>query len=197
MARKKRDIPVVSDTMKYLADVTLTDSIQKSKEWALACLNEHDFNEDLGSTQTFISNVIIQPVDYFVATKFQKINVEDVQIAWRTFQEIILELNRQILFVPLKQTFCRYINISTSTYNQKLDEQSDMGDLFRMINDSLTGDFIQNLISGRIGTNQGIFAAKALFGLRDNDPPVTNVVQVNAPTKSLAEILEDYNKNGY
>lgn len=197
VTRKKATVPIVADSKKYLAEVSLTDCLSASREFAVDCLRDHDFQDDMGSAQTFISNVIIRPLDYFVAKRFQDVNVEDVRFAFDTFTDIILELNQKILFIPLKQTFCRYINISTSTFDHKLNEQNEMGDLFRMINDRLTGDYMQNLIMGRIGANQGIFGAKAIFGLRDNDPPVTNIVQVNAETRGLADILAEYKKNGY
>lgn len=199
MSRKKRPIPLPAECPKnYLADMTLERSIAESKERAIQCLDEHNFDADMGSTQMFIVNQVIQPMDYFILTKYKRKNVEDYELAFQTFREIIVEINKHIPFTPTLNTLCRFLNMSSDNYGNIVRENGELGELFKTMKDSLADNLMQNMLANRIGAPQGIFIAKANFGMRDDDPANINIVNVNSQREqSLEEILAEFNKKGY
>lgn len=200
MSKKKLPAPTRQAMDAYDSFVfpcTLDESINDNKEMALQTINETDFEYYTGNTQMFVSNRVIQPLNYFKAKKGQRIDVEDYEKAYDAFCDIINKVNEKMPFTPIKNTFCRFIGIDTDKYNMYCKENSDRGEFFRKVNDNLGENVLQGMIGNRIAPVTGIFICKSNFGMRDNDGNTVNILNVNSEPKGLQEILEEYKKLGH
>lgn len=199
MGRRKKIMPnstAIDCYEKKLPICTLEESIEQNKKLANTLLTTHNFAEDMGSTQMFIINQVIQPLNYFKKMYGITKSAEDYERAFECFKDIINQINEHITFTPTVNTFCKFLNISTITFNAYARQNSDIGDVFTRISDYLGDNIMQNMLGRRIDAIPGIFICKANLGMRDSESNNVNIINVNNQTKSLDEILADFKKNG-
>lgn len=200
MSKKKLPTPQLQSMDAYdnfVFPCTIEESLEANKELALQILEETDLEYYVGNTQMFITNKVIQPLNYFRANKGKRIELDDYIKAYDVFCEIINKVNEKMPFTPIKNTFCRFVSMDTDKFNMFSRENSDRGEFFRRINDNLGENVIQGMIGNRIAPITGIFICKSNFGMKDNEGSNVNIVNVNAQPKGLEEILEEFRKIGH
>lgn len=196
MGRKKKALPQQL-IKKPIFNGTLEESIAENIEQARELIEERDFEDAMGSNQLFVSNKVIQPLNYFLATKFQSRTAEEYALAFNGFLEIINIINEKMTYTPTVNTFCRYLGISKTRFDEISSLNNETGDVCRQIKDFLAETLMQNMLGNRVGAVQGIFIAKANLGMRDTEAPKLNIVTINNEPQSLDEILENFNKIGH
>jgi hypothetical protein len=168
-------------------------ALTKAKDNALRVLEEHDFDEELGSKNLFILDNVLCPIGFFRDRIQRKFEIEDFIDVWQLFCYICREINKKTVFTPTVNTFCNFMNISSATFNSILLEKSERGEMCRFIKDTLADRLMQAMLEEKVPAIPSIFIAKANFGMRDNDAPVTNIV-VQEQHMSAQEILNEFKK---
>lgn len=194
LSRKKTQI-VVKD-MKLPLDKSVYDSIRKDIPRALKKIEDYDWDNSYGSPIMYIQTEVIQPLKFFAERAYQPIEVDNYMVAYKSFCEIITELNKYMVYTPTPIDFCRYISISKRRFDKMRNEQNEIGDILSQINDLLSNNVMHNMMAGRIKEISGIFILKASYGLRDTDPANTNILNVSVQTKTTDEILAELEKLG-
>lgn len=189
----KRTIEKLKDTSLEPTNENRSMAVVLAKERALNALKRHDFDTDTGSKNLFILDNVFAPIGFFKDRFIKKFTFDDILEVWLTFLELCKELNEKTFFAPTLNTFCNFLNMSTTTFKTIMKEQSERGELCRYINDVLSDRFMQLMLEDKLPQIPSIFIAKANFGMRDNDQPVTNIV-VHEEYKSAMEILEELKK---
>ncbi len=200
MARKKTQLPISASCDEFnnmVYPCTLEQSLKENKTMAIRNIEEHDFEDDFGSTQMFVSNRVFQPLNYFKLKKNQNIEVEEYEKAFIVFKELVDKVNEKIIYTPLINTFCGFLGMSVDKFKYYSRENSERGELFRRILDYLGENLMQNMLGNRVGALQGIFIAKANLGMRDSEAPNVNIMNVTAEPRTLTEILEEFKQNGH
>lgn len=198
MGKKKKALPMSTNKdLEMMMPCTLEQSTKQNIELAQKLLEVRDFEDAMGSNQLYISNKVIQPLNYFIITKGKQRTADEYAIAFNAFLEIIDMVNEKMTYTPTKNTFCRFLGISKSRFNALMAENNDTGDICRQINDFLEETLMQNMLGNRVGAVQGIFIAKANLGMRDSESQNLNVVNINAEPQTLSDILENFKKTGH
>lgn len=169
------------------------NALAAAREFAMTAINSEAFDNDEGSTNLYVIDNILRPIGYFKERLVRKIEVDDIIPVWQLFIDLCREINKKKPFAPTIFTFCNFMNISSATFNAIRQENTARGELCQYISDSLSDRLMQLLLENKIPTIPGIFVAKANFGMRDNDQPVTNVI-INDGPSSFEEIMEMYKK---
>lgn len=198
MGRKKKELPQSTNRdVIFRPHCTLEKSIENNIDLAQKLIDHHDFEDSMGSNQLYVSMRVIQPLDYFLANKGTHRTAGDYTVAFDGFLQIIDKVNEKMTYTPTLNTFCRFIAMSTERFKKISNENSEEGDVCKQIKDFLAEGLMQNMLGNRVGAVQGIFIAKSTLGMRDNEAPSVNVVNIHNESKSLEEILEDFNKVGH
>jgi hypothetical protein len=87
------------------------------------------------------------------------------------------------------------MGISKATFDLHSNENNEKGEFVREILDFLSESLLQNMLSDKIPSIPAIYASKALYKLRDNDPQNVNILQLNTTEKTYEQIMEDYKKH--
>lgn len=169
-------------------------SLEIVKKRALKALENHDFDNDMGSGNLFILDSVLAPISFFKDRFSHKFEVDDILAVWQLFLELCREINNYKSFAPTITTFCNFMNMGKATFDTITNENTERGELCRYIKSALTDRFTQLMLDDKLPQIPSIFIAKADFGLRDNDPPVTNIV-FTEECKTPEQILEEF-RNG-
>lgn len=167
---------------------SLNEVLNKSEQVLLNL----DIDEFQGSVQSFISNNVFVPCDYLIKRRHAELTSEDYVMGFTVFEKILEMVNQKTFFSATPLTFSKFMNVSSSTLKQHADQNNERGDIVRRILDYLTENHAQNMLSDKFNAVTGIFTAKSLFGLRDNENPNVNIT-INQSTQSLESILKEYN----
>lgn len=168
-------------------------ALETAKTRALDALYDHDFDNDTGSKNLFILDNVLAPIGFFKERIGKKFEVEDFVETWKLFCFLCKEINEKTIFVPTINTFCNFMNISKVSFDNILEEKTERGEICRYIKDTLADRLMQGMLENKIAAIPGIFIAKANYGMRDNEQPVTNIV-INEPHQSALEILNEFKK---
>lgn len=168
-------------------------ALETAKTRALDALYDHDFDNDTGSKNLFILDNVLAPIGFFKERIGKKFEVEDFVDTWKLFCFLCKEINEKTIFVPTINTFCNFMNISKVSFDNILEEKTERGEICRYIKDTLADRLMQGMLENKIAAIPGIFIAKANYGMRDNEQPVTNIV-INEPHQSALEILNEFKK---
>ena len=168
-------------------------ALQAAKTKGIDALHEHDFDEENGSKNLFILDNVLSPIGFFRDRLVKKFEVEDFVETWQLFCYLCKEINEKTVFVPTINTFCNFMNISTSSFCAIGNEESQRGEMVRNIKDTLADRLMQAMLEEKIPAVPSIFVAKANFGLRDNDTPVTNIV-VQEQHMTAQDIFNEFKK---
>ncbi len=168
-------------------------ALETAKTKALQALYDHDFDNDTGSKNLFILDNVLAPIGFFKERIGKKFEVEDFVDTWKLFCFLCKEINEKTIFVPTINTFCNFMNISKVSFDNILEEKTERGEICRYIKDTLADRLMQGMLENKIAAIPGIFIAKANYGMRDNEQPVTNIV-INEPHQSALEILNEFKK---
>lgn len=168
-------------------------ALELAKTRALDALYDHDFDNDSGSKNLFILDNVLAPIGFFKERIGRKFQVEDFVDTWKLFCFLCKEINEKTVFIPTINTFCNFMNISKASFDNILEEKTERGEICRYIRDTLADRLMQGMLENKIAAIPGIFIAKANYGMRDNDQPVTNIV-INEPHQSALEILNEFKK---
>lgn len=154
-----------------------------------------DFDLEEGSPVAYITAKVTNPLPYFAERKGVSRTALELEKAFETFKDLCIKINEKVVFSPTVNTFCNFIAISPVTFRQMCNENTDRGEVASIIKSYLEDNLMHNILNGKVSTVGGIFVAKANMGMRDNDNQQVNIVNVNAETRTLEEILENFEKN--
>lgn len=188
---------MVGQYIKELRDTSLDNTpenravaVNMAKQRAEMALQKCDFKNMQGSKNLFLLDNVFAPIGFFKDRFTKKFDYNDILEVWLVFVELCKQVNEKTFFAPTLNTFCNFLNLSTTTFKSIMREESERGELCRYIQDVLSDRFMQLMLEDELPQIPSIFIAKANFGMRDNDQPVTNIV-VHEEYKSAMEILEE------
>lgn len=168
-------------------------AVEMAKTKAVRAIGDIDFDTFVGSKNLYILDNVFAPIGFFKDRFTKKFEFDDILEVWQAFLYLCKLLNEQTAFAPTLNTFCNFLNMSTTTFKSIMNENTDRGELCRYISDVLSDRFMQMMLEDKLPQIPSIFVAKANFGMRDNDQPVTNIV-VHEELKSAMDILEELKK---
>lgn len=183
---------VPREEIAFLTDCKLLNKeLDDIKETAIEIIEDYDFDTSIGSGSAYLANKLFKPCKYFLNRKGRPREAEELAMAFDAFSEICIEANKYTVFAPTINTFCSFCNITTKTLKNMANENTDRGEIATMIIERLGDNIMQNILSGKVHPIGGIFIAKANFGMRDNDPPQTAIVNIQNTPQSVDEILKE------
>lgn len=188
MPKKKLPMPTGGTDI-----ITRDISLSIIENTAVKAIKDHDFDSDMGSGNLFILDTVFRPITFFKDRLQRKLEIDDILAVWDLFLKLCREVNKYKSFSPTINTFCNFLNISRDTFTAICNENTDRGELCRFIKDTLADRFMQLMLDNKLPQIPAIFVAKANFGMRDSDAPVTNIV-MHEERMTVAEILEDFKK---
>ena len=162
------------------------------KENALEELEDFDFEGFEGNLQAHISNKFFCTCDYLKKRKGQELTKDDYEIGFNAFYEILNKLNERTVYNATTFTFAQFMGIAVDTLKKHADQNNERGNTVRFILDRLTENHLQTMQGDRINAVTGIFIAKAVHRLKDNETPNVNILNINASQKSVEDIMLEY-----
>lgn len=190
---KVKTSAVFTDTVVQNTVENRRSALIRARAEGMNAIWSEDFTKAEGSVNLYVIDHILKPIGFFKERITKKIEVEDIIPVWELFIDLCKEINKRQAFTPTIFTFCNFLNVSSRTFNAIKEENTERGELCRYISDSLSDRIMQLLLENKIPQIPGIFVAKANFGMRDNDQPVTNVIINDAPN-SIDDIIKMYKK---
>ena len=169
-----------------------TASLQERVKESIKIVNDIDTDEFQGSLPSHIVINVFKPCDYLKNRRNKEYNDEDYRVGFECFMQILEKLNKVVSFTPTPITFAQFMGITKQTFKLHAEEQTDRGAEARRIWDILTEIHTQNMYANAINPVVGIFTGKALLGLRDNENPNINIMNVTTTQKSVDDIINDY-----
>ena len=166
-------------------------TLEKEKIKQIGEIRVEDFS---GSLQSFISNEVFTPCKYLVERKGQELNKDDYEMGFKSFRKLLKEINKVTVYTPTPITFSQFMGVTLQTFKNHANQNNERGDVARSIMDILTENHIQNMLSDKFHPVTGVFTAKSLYGLKDNENASVNILNINASQKSVDDILAEYNK---
>lgn len=144
----------------------------------------------------FIENKLIKPLNYYICkkahnVKFTEVDIENTMQIIDTITDIFSTKTR---YQPTIITFCRLMNISTSTFNNWCLENNERGEAARIVQDYFKSTLSQSLITGEINPVAGSFIGKTTLGMKENDGNNTNINIIGSDI-AFEDIMAEYEKN--
>ena len=188
----KSNLPVGGENLTYY---NVIDCINESNNEAAKTLQNVDFDTINGSAATYITTNIIRPLKYFEERRGERRTAEELKIAFQGFKILVSHINESCVYTPTLNTFCMYICCSTKTFRSMTYEESERGEIANEIKECIEESLLQNMLAGKTHPITSMFVAKANLGLRDNDNNNVNILNINGNSRSVDDILAEFNKN--
>lgn len=169
------------------------DCIVETKRQAMKLIKSTSFSKEFASSAMFITDEILKPIECY-KNQGKKIELWDLVNCYDLFVELCKEINKKRVFSPTINTFCHFIGITSTRFTFMTKEESERGEFCRYIKDHISEIFMQNMLDEKIPQIPSIFIAKANLDLRDNEPPVTNIV-INQDHKTFEQIIQEYQED--
>ena len=166
--------------------------LQKYQKNTLKELESFDFDGFEGNLQAHISNKFFCTCDYLKKRKGQELTKEDYEIGFNAFYEILNKLNEKTIYNATTFTFSQFMGIAVDTLKKHADQNNERGNTVRFILDRLAENHLQTMQGDRINAVTGIFIAKAVHRLKDNETPNVNILNINSSQKSVEDIMLEY-----
>lgn len=173
----------------------IIDCLNEYNQKAASSLQNVDFDMLNGSVATFITTNIIKPLPYFEERRGERRTANELKMAFKGFKILVSYINEKCVYTPTLNTFCMYICCSTKTFKSMTYEESERGEIANEIKECIEETLLQNMLSGKTHPITSMFVAKANMGMRDNDNANVNILNVNGNSRSVDEILAEFNKN--
>lgn len=166
--------------------------IEDYQKSSLRKIDNIDFESFEGNLQVYISNTFFQTCEYFKNRHHQELTKEDYEIGFNAFNKVLSKLNEKTVYNATTYTFSQFMGIAERTLKKHSEQNNPRGNVVRLILDKLAENHLQTLQGDRINAVSGIFIAKAVHGLRDNENPNINILNINSSSKSVEDIMAEY-----
>lgn len=167
------------------------------RQIAKKVLEDTDFFELRCNHSWWIENNVLKPMEYFLDNKGHKIaySPEDLKKALDLLVELTTLYNAKTRYQPTVITFCRFIGISTNTFNNWSCENNERGETIRLIQDYFKSILTQGMVTGELNPVAGAFIGKSTLGMKENDGNTTNINIIGGDVLGVEEIMNEYAKN--
>ena len=182
---KKKD-PVVLRYEEY--EPCESDFLKTAKEKS----EDVDFTALRCNLPAWIEDNIIEPLPYFVDRKRKglEFSSQDLENVLKLSGKITKMFGESVGYVPTIYTFCKLLGISNQTFSNWSYENSERGEMARIVQDHYRNLLIQTMYSGEIHPAAGAFIGKASLGMREFDGSTTNI-NIVTTEKSVADIMKE------
>ena len=96
---------------------------------------------------------------------------EELMIGLEMYRQVIAKVNEKVVYPPSIFTFCSFIGITSTTYNNYKSDP-DRAEVIQMIEDYISGIQFTSAQIGKIKEITTIFGMKAIHGFYENPAPV-------------------------
>ncbi len=184
MATREKPLPMVTEEFEI--------SLKDYEKNALQEIEDFDFDSFEGNLQVYLSNRFFSTCEYLKKRNRRELTEEDYKVGFNAFYSVFSKLNEKTVFLPTSYTFAQFMGISEGTLRKHKNQNNERGAIVNMILDKLTENHLQTMQGDRINAVTGIFIAKAVHNLRDNDNQNINILNINSSTKSVEDIMAEY-----
>ena len=168
--------------------------LKEYEENTLEEIDNFDFETFEGNLAVYISNKFFPTCSYLKERKQQELTQEDYEVGFNYFYTILQKLNEKTVYNATTYTFAQFMGIAELTLKRHADQNNARGNTVRIILDKLKENHLQTMQGDRINPVTGIFIAKSVHGLRDNETPNLNILNINTSAKSVDDIMLEYSK---
>lgn len=171
--KKKTDNQDIAKSIQEKAQKNLLPNIQnKAMEVAEFIANEFE-GETKGLTATQVFNVIANRSISDIASITNKaFTPQELGIALNIYIQMMSEINKYIKMPPSKNTFCLLLGISTSTYNNYLQDPEKI-EIMNIIETYITGIKLTSAELGELKEISTMFDLKSQHGFVEAQAPIT------------------------
>lgn len=157
--------------------------------------DETDFMAMRCSHSWWIENNIVAPLEYFKERKGERglYGEEELTKTFNLLLDITNLYNGKTRYQPNVISFCRMLDISTTTWNNWSFENNDRGELVRKITDYFKTILTQGMANGEINPVAGQFIGKTMLGMKESDGNNLNINIIGGEL-SVSDIMEQYKK---
>lgn len=166
--------------------------LKESVENAKNAIDNYDFDDGIGSGSAHIACDIIKTPLYYQLRKLCPLKAVDLDEGYKAFNDICEYANQKTVFAPTLNTFCRFMNIATSTLKSIAQENNERGAIATMIIEHLGDRLMQNMLSGTTSPIPSMFVAKSNFNMKENDNATINILNVNDTPRDIDDILKEF-----
>ncbi len=181
------------ETPPKLKETKISVSYNDYQAKLIKKLEEYDELEYKGCVSQFKMD-LIQPLQYFIYKKTKVKTLEDYQNAYKYFVRLVSKINEYMPYPPTINDYCKFINTTTTDFNNKANNKDPLGDFFNSIIDEFQSRTMQAMYDGEIQPIPGIFVCKSTLRMKDTEAPVTNIAILNSNT-DVDDIVAEWNKN--
>lgn len=197
MSRKRtaKSLPVEKTTL-ICPYKTIGEELALVVEKADVALQNPDLEMSTTNTAQKISSEVFAPLQFYSVRQNKNArNADELREVYQLFCALVVKVQEKVAFTPTLCTFLRFANMSYVTFNHYMNQNSELGDVAQEIKNYLSEQTLQGIFGGTTKEISGIFTMKALYGFRENDQPNTQIVNINTQSRSVDEILAEFNKN--
>jgi hypothetical protein len=171
--KKKTDNQDIAKSIQEKAQKNLLPNIQnKAMEVAEFIANEFE-GETKGLTAAQVFNVIANRSISDIASITNKaFTPQELGIALNIYIQMMSEINKYIKMPPSKNTFCLLLGISTSTYNNYLQDPEKV-EIMNIIETYITGIKLTSAELGELKEISTMFDLKSQHGFVEAQAPIT------------------------
>ena len=118
---------------------------------------------------------------------------EELMIGLEMYRQVIAKVNEKVVYPPSIFTFCSFIGITSTTYNNYKSDP-DRAEVIQMIEDYISGIQFTSAQIGKIKEITTIFGMKAIHGFYENPAPVIIKNDIKLDIDEIQSQLKALNK---
>ena len=118
---------------------------------------------------------------------------EELMIGLEMYRQVIAKVNEKVVYPPSIFTFCSFIGITSTTYNN-YKRDPDRAEVIQMIEDYISGIQFTSAQIGKIKEITTIFGMKAIHGFYENPAPVIIKNDIKLDIDEIQSQLKALNK---
>ena len=151
--------------------------------------------KDKGLITTQIELIIGNRILYEIAsgTIQKSFTPEELMIGLEMYRQVIAKVNEKVVYPPSIFTFCSFIGITSTTYNNYKSDP-DRAEVIQMIEDYISGIQFTSAQIGKIKEITTIFGMKAIHGFYENPAPVIIKNDIKLDIDEIQSQLKALNK---
>ena len=157
-----------------------SDFVKELEKYEVAHIDENgvviqDQNVDIAE---FVDNAFSPIIK--VAGNCPKYSASDMYMALDYFKQCVKDIKKYGLYVPMKEHFCTFLNISTRRFNDYKDgNDAEMREVCLQVEDYLAGEATQAGMVGKIEKLTGMFYQRTALGRVEPKEPEKQAAIVN------------------
>ena len=169
--------------------------LMQNKVNEIAKKMEELVGKDKGLITTQIELIIGNRSLYEIAsgTIQKSFTPEELMIGLEMYRQVIAKVNEKVVYPPSIFTFCSFIGITSTTYNNYKSDP-DRAEVIQMIEDYISGIQFTSAQIGKIKEITTIFGMKAIHGFYENPAPVIIKNDIKLDIDEIQSQLKALNK---